>query len=189
MNKKLILSFIVLSTFIAGSVGAGFWSYPRMLSQRTIATLESVSISDAHIAKRIERAVSHINKSLDEALWVDNVHLSPKHGKKVFHEEKKAVKEIKHLCNRKEMIFTDESCGTMMRNLAEASFILADTALKDALATNFDAKKIRKAEKELAKGKKEQAKGKYDKAIDHYRKAWEKVRYAPIPSWGPPIGI
>ncbi|TET47891.1 T9SS type A sorting domain-containing protein [candidate division TA06 bacterium] len=53
---------------------------------------------DKKLDKRIDKIIRHIEKSLEPKLWIDDTHLDPKHGKKVFCEEKKAVKYMKKVC-------------------------------------------------------------------------------------------
>jgi PKD repeat protein len=48
-------------------------------------------------SKRFTKAMKEIEKSLDTKLWIDEIHLEKKHGKKVFDHERHAVKELVHL--------------------------------------------------------------------------------------------
>ena len=54
------------------------------------------------LGKAVPYAVpySHPDKSLDPKLWVDDTHLDPKHGKKVFDDQGKAVKELGKLLKK-----------------------------------------------------------------------------------------
>jgi hypothetical protein len=124
------------------------------------------------------KVIKHIQKSLDDKYWEDDSYLTKK-GKKVFEEEKKAVKELMKIEKK------DSSVSPAIGFLVEADRLLAQIAIDYAVDTGGDAKKIAKAEKEIAKAEKEMAnaqkdidKGKYDKAIDHYRKAWEHAQKA-----------
>jgi hypothetical protein len=122
-----------------------------------------------HDDKRIEKAIEHLDKSLDPELWVDGSHLGDK-GKKVFDEEGKAVKELEKLSG-------GASAG-IVAALLRADKLLATTALDEAIAGAGNAKEIEKAQEELAKAVEELAKGKPDKAIDHYGKAWQHATKA-----------
>ena len=141
------------------------------LKQDVIAELDTLNPQSKHVAKGIKKAKKHIEKSLESKRWLDETHLHPKHGKKVFYEEKKAVKDIRKLCKKGD--FPDELCERLIGMLVEADSILARVAIDDAIAANGNPKEIEKAEKEMAKAEKDKEKGKYDKAIDHYKKAWQ----------------
>ena len=44
--------------------------------------------------KELAKAIDHIAKSIDGKFWIDDITLDSKDGKKVFDEEKKAVKSL-----------------------------------------------------------------------------------------------
>ena len=144
---------------------------PAFLKQDVIAELDTLNPQSKGLAKKIKKAKKHIEKSLESKRWLDETHLHHKHGSKVFHEEKKAVKDIKKLCKKGE--FPGELCERLIGMLVEADSILARVAIDDAIEANGKPKEIEKAEKEMAKAEKDKNKGKYDKAIDHYKKAWQ----------------
>ena len=130
---------------------------------------------DKKLDKHIDRAIAHIEKSLDEELWLDETHLVCKKGKKVFKEEQKAVKKLMKEMKKKQ--FPEElvdDFNSVFANLVDVDEMLAQTQLDDARGyPSAKQKEIEKAEKEIAKAEREKEKGKYDKAIDHYKKAWE----------------
>ena len=71
---------------------------PACLKENVVAELEILNPGSKGMTKRIQKAQKHVKKSLDPRLWLDETHLVPDRGKKVFYEEKKAVKEIEKLC-------------------------------------------------------------------------------------------
>ncbi|MCK4355890.1 right-handed parallel beta-helix repeat-containing protein, partial [Candidatus Bipolaricaulota bacterium] len=119
---------------------------------------------------RIEEAIKHINKSLDPNLWETDSTLTKK-GKKVFEEEKKAVKELGKIVKAEGDYAADAQAA--IDTLVAADEALAQTAIDDAIAGGGDAKEIAKANKEMGKAQEEFNKGHFDKAIEHYKKAWE----------------
>jgi tetratricopeptide (TPR) repeat protein len=159
---------------------------PRSLKQSAIDELSDYEDE----SKRIRKAIREIEKSLDEKLWVDADYLDPKHGKRVFHHEHKAVKELMklqkphHRGKKKEVISDDaaEVVGTAIEKLVRADKILATTIVNDADALELDDKKfnheIDKAWNELGKGNNDFEAGKFDKAIHHYQKAWHHAQKA-----------
>ncbi len=123
-----------------------------------------------------------IEKSLDPKLWETDSALTKK-GKKVFDEEKKAVKDLQKLIKDKKVPDSVKVvCENVIDKLLTADKSLAETALNDAKAYEGTDKKvdkeIEKSEKELEKATKELEKGKPDKAIDHYKNAWEHAQKA-----------
>jgi len=152
------------------------------LKEDAITDLEAITTSNKHAQKDIDEAIKHINKSLEDSLWLDASRLDTKHGHKVFDEEKKAVKDIMHVkCPE-----CCDACTNVIDKLVKADKILAETVLNDAISTNVTDpknqdkvdKEIAKAEEELTKAAEEVSKGKPDKAIDHYKKAWEHAQQA-----------
>jgi outer membrane protein assembly factor BamB len=132
--------------------------------------------------QRIQKAIKHIEKSLAPYLWEDDSHLTKK-GKKVFREEKEAVKHLQKLINDKKVADSvKDICENVTDELLTADKLLAETALNDAKEYQGTDKKsdkeIEKSEKELEKATKELEKGKPDKAIDHYKKACEHAQKA-----------
>jgi len=135
--------------------------------------------------KKVEKSIKEINKSLESELWLSNVYLDEKHGKKVFDEEKNAVKELQELLKdgAKKGIDPDleQAAKDSTDLLVNADRVLTITIMLDASSTPADdIKKQKKVDEENEKSSKEFTKadgyrddGDYDKAIDHYKKAWE----------------
>lgn len=135
--------------------------------------------ADKHTQKEIDKAIKHIQKSLDPDLWVDDsCRLDAKHGHKVFDEEKKAVKHLMKILKDKK----EDQVQAAIDKLMEADEILAETAIEDAKALESTDPKviheIEKAERELAKAKEDITKERYDRAVDHFKKAWRHAQHA-----------
>ena len=144
-------------------------------------------------SKRIEKAVEAIADSLEPALWVDSVHVDPKHGHKVFDRERHAVKELMHLIEEeakgKKNAASPEAAAAAagaIEQLVEGDWVLAQTALNDVDGlTAADPKHQEKVDRETEKaaaaivdGNAERAAGKFDKAIDDYKAAWRHAGQA-----------
>lgn len=161
-------------------------SGPKALKQDAIDLLSE----HAGESKHIDKAIKHLDKSLDEKLWVDGTQLVAKHGAKVFNEEKKAVKELMHLLKKDN---TSEEvkgvCQSVIDKLIEADDLLAHAAYKEASVYTGNPKvdkELEKFDKEFEKGQKEldhtkkdgTPDPKYDKAIKHYKNAWKHAQKA-----------
>ena len=163
---------------------------PSMIED-TLAEMKTLSgLYEEKIDDKISKALAHIEKSLDPDLWFDDDHLDEKHGHKVFNEDKKAVKELMRLLDKKET--PDEIVEIIQRTIleiVEADKKLANTVYtevqRDTGDKNVDhewekaSQELLKAEEELSRVDKEGIPDpRYDKAIDHYKKAWEHSQSA-----------
>lgn len=174
----------------------------RELKQEAISTLEGAKTGEKKWDDKLDKAIGHIDKSLNidpkhpgktwkkYPLWVDDNHLDPKHGKKVFDDEKKAVKELKKLIKKDDTPQdVKDVCQAVIDMLLEADGLLAHTAYDEALDGAGDPKvdkELEKCDKEFDKAiedlnhldKNGDPDPKYEKAIDHYKKAWEHAQKA-----------
>jgi len=167
---------------------------PKQLKDSAIANLGEIpEPQDPWLLDRVTKAIEHINKSLQPDLWHTDSSLTKK-GKKVFDEEKKAVKELVKILDKANVYQTVTYTTTSLAidGLITADQVLASTAIEQAIANaeeagcydegNDDAecqkilRGIARAEEEMDKAKEEIDKGKYDKAIDHYKKAWDHAQ-------------
>ena len=161
-------------------------SGPKALKQNAIAELSA----HAGESKHIDEAIKHLDKSLDEKLWVDGTQLVAKHGAKVFNEEKKTVKELMHLLKKDN---TSEEvkgvCQSVIDKLIEADDLLAHAAYEEASLYTGNPKvdkELEKCDKEFEKVQKEldhtkkdgTPNPKYDNAIKHYKNAWKHAQKA-----------
>ena len=123
--------------------------------------------------RRIEKAISHLDKSLNPGLWETGSTLAMK-GKKAFKEEKKAVHELMKIRQ------SDPAITTAIDSLVLIDRALAQAVIDAAISGGGGAKEIEKAVREMQKAEKElnKSKSKPDKAIDHYRKAWSHAMKA-----------
>jgi hypothetical protein len=71
---------------------------PLGLKQNVVAALDSLKPQTKGTIKKLKEAKKHVLESLAPELWVDERHLSPRRGEKVFYHEKKAVSDIEKLC-------------------------------------------------------------------------------------------
>lgn len=140
--------------------------------------------------KDVEKAIESIEDSLDSKYWTNNVYLDEKYGKKVFDEEKKAVKDLQKILKDGAKKGIDPTFAQVTQDsidlLVNADRVLAITIMLDSTSTPADdPKKQDKVDKENEKSAEEFAKadqkrdeGDYDKAIDHYKKAWDHAQKA-----------
>ena len=139
------------------------------------ATLEGLKTGDDKLDKKIDKVIKHIDKATDDKFWADDGEsLESKKSKKVFDEEKKAVKGLLKILKKGDSGIEPE-ISIVIDLLVAIDLKLATDALAEAEKFEGDKaeKEIEKAKKEFAKAAEELAKGKPDKAIDHYKKVWQ----------------
>jgi len=175
---------------------------PKSLITYARDLLKDAKTGNKKIDKRIDRAIDHIQMSLNidpkhpnkpwkkYSLWVDEDHLNTQHGKKVFDDTKWAVKELTNLIEKEDAPQSaKDTCQIAIDKLIKADELLAQIAHEDAKAYAG----VKKVDKELEKCKSELVRApkdldntkkdgtpepKYGQAIDHYKKAWEHAQLA-----------
>jgi len=161
------------------------------MKKDALAELKTISgLYEKKVNNKIKKAITHLEKSLDPDLWLDDDHLNATHGHKVFDGDRKAAKELMRLLDKKET--PNEIVEIIQRTilrLVEADRKLADTVYTEVQRDTGDEKvdhELEKASQELLKAEEELShvdkKGiadpRYDKAIDHYKKAWKHCQRA-----------
>jgi hypothetical protein len=125
--------------------------------------------------KKVDKAVEKLEKALDPKYWLSPTRLDPKHGKHVYDELRKAVKEL-------DKVEGGDPDRPLVNGAIETLVMLADSLARDALlraiAMGGDPKDIAKAREELSRAYAEWIDGDHDKAIDKFGKAWEKATKA-----------
>jgi hypothetical protein len=151
---------------------------PKTIKQRVLQDLTALraSITDKKDGDKLDEAIKHLTKSLEPELWVSETRLDPKHGEKVFQEEKDAVVKLLDLMKDKKSTIPDATLQGFINRLVSADRLLASGAINDA--AGGDVKKIDKANEELSKGDARVADSHFTDAIEHYRNAWKHALQA-----------
>lgn len=151
---------------------------PKAIKQRVLQDLTALraSITDKKGGDKLDEAIKHLTKSLEPELWVSETRLDPKHGEKVFQEEKDAVVKLFDLMKDKKSTIPDATLQGFINRLVSADRLLASGAINDA--AGGDVKKIDKANDELGKGDARVADSHFTDAIEHYRNAWKHALQA-----------
>jgi len=150
----------------------------------TIELLEQIESGEKKIDHGIDKMIDNIEKSLEEKLWIDGLEIDIKHGKKVFDNEKKAVKEgMKIIKDKKTNEEVKEDITKTINELVSVDLALAENHYRKASQYGGTKKvdhELDKAAKYLEKAYKEldSSKAKYDKVIDNLKKSWEHSQKA-----------
>ncbi|MGH9316094.1 MAG: FG-GAP repeat domain-containing protein, partial [Thermoanaerobaculia bacterium] len=127
-------------------------------------------------ARDLEQAIKHLSKSLDAGLWLNEFHLQPKKGKKVFNEDKHVVERLGELIEDCGGAIPEATLQGLIDRLVAADGQLASLAIADATAAGLDSRKIAKAQKEMRRAARDIAGERFGAAIEHYQRAWEIVQ-------------
>ncbi len=141
----------------------------RVAKQLVLAQLQAQPPVDHYTDKKIGEAIKHLQKSLDNAAWVDDNHLDGKRAEKVFDEERETVKKLGDIKNPSPSLAA--SIAGWIDSLVAADRILATTAISEGGSVAD----LAKANSELAEGDASEATGDFRKAIDHYKHAWRAL--------------
>lgn len=155
-----------------------------------ITELKALKNGDKKTDKKISKAIKYINKSLRAKYWMDEIHLDPKRGYKVFKYELKAVDYLVEILEEDDDTNFNYTVAdviqTVINKLINADMILAETAIDDAINTfvvnpkyqNKVDKYIAKAEAKLAKADDKLSEGELYEAIYFEGKAWKYAQKA-----------
>ena len=137
-------------------------------------------------SRRFGKAISNIEESLDPSFWVDDLHLDPQLGHRVFSENRHAVKELMHLLKGDDGDSQISSAALAAAQAAIDDVVSADRLLASIILLETDGvvavdpsrqdkvdAKLAKAWAELVEGDANRDAGKPDEAIEHYGEAWE----------------
>jgi hypothetical protein len=160
----------------------GFWPLPcspQMLKANAVDDLTAMLGTPGigrEDAKRIQKAIEEITKSLDPKYWETAATLDPKDGDKVFDREAKAVAELAKIV--KDGSPLAGAVQAVIDTMVEIDRGLAGDAI--AAAAGGDQHDLDKALKQFQDGDAELAKGPghEDNAIRHYREAWKHAQKA-----------
>jgi hypothetical protein len=145
---------------------------PRPLKRKVLADLITLAAgATGDDARKLAEAIQQVQQSLANDLWVDDSHLVPAQGEKVFEKERRAVDKLRELVRDRSSAVDKEALQRSIEELVSVDRLLATVAIHDA--AGGDARKLADANRELAKGDAELASGKPGDAIDHYRRAWK----------------
>jgi hypothetical protein len=138
------------------------------------------TVTDKHDGDELDEAIEELADSLAPKLWLDETHLRPKYGERVFHEEKESVQELLELIKDKKSRVPHAILQSYIDRMVAVDRLLAEVAIGEAVKAGRNSKKLAEARKELEKGDMELAEGEPQEAIEHYGHAWKDTLVAKI---------
>ncbi|UCH88399.1 MAG: right-handed parallel beta-helix repeat-containing protein [Thermoplasmata archaeon] len=155
----------------------------KELKENAVTKLEAAKSCDKKIDNGIDMAIDHIEMSLDNEYWQDDMHIASKFGHKVFAEEKQAVQKLEELMIHKDIPDSlKNTCSEVIIGLLTSDLLLVLTSLEEAqmyagTSTKVD-NEITLALDKYQAGGESLLKGHYGSVIDFYRQAWEHSQNA-----------
>jgi hypothetical protein len=137
-------------------------------------------VSDRDDGRTLDEAIAHLTQSLAAQFWVDETHLERKHGDKVFHEEKEAIRNLCDLIQSRKSELPDAVLQGFVDQLTQADRLLASVAIEELITAGMSGKKIEQAQKFVARRDAEAADGKCANGIEEYRNAWKRTAGAQV---------
>ncbi|HMG36330.1 MAG TPA: DNA/RNA non-specific endonuclease [Blastocatellia bacterium] len=124
----------------------------------------------------LDRIINKLTLALDPTLWVDDMHVDPRHSQRVFDLLNDAVALLVDLQKDKRSTIPDSVLQGFIDDLVNANRLVAVVAISDATDAGGDPKKLDKAADHLRKGDQDNANHHYHDAIGHYGDAWDKAK-------------
>ena len=142
-------------------------------------------VNEQQIAALLNEAINHLSNALDNNLWIDQTHLQPKGGQKIFNEEKNAVNQLRVIMQQKDNSIPAAVLKSVIDRIVKSDRLLAVVEIQAAQASGAGAARIDEDNKELTKGDTDIAEGKYESGIEHYRNAWMHALHLKVLSFNP----
>ena len=173
---------------------------PRELKKDAIAELQAAELltTDKQTDREIDEAIEEINDSLAPCLWLNDSYLNPKHGFKVFDEEKGAVCMLMEILRsyscRNDGHYNDGNSAVknitiaVIGKLLEADQLLANTTIRDAEAlSSTDCRvihEIKEAQEAFSEALQDINESKYCEAVQDFKYAWMHAEHAIYKEFG-----
>ncbi|MHB0935401.1 MAG: CARDB domain-containing protein [Armatimonadota bacterium] len=122
------------------------------------------------LGNRLDAVANHIDKALDDALWLDGSRLKPNGGSRVFAQELAAANALITLLSADLPLTLKVELDKVLRSLVDADRILAQTAIVAVSGDPY-------AEDLLADGDAYRLAGEYAEAIESYHAAWQAAMH------------
>jgi hypothetical protein len=136
------------------------------------------TLTDREDIAEVAEAIEELQESLAAAFWIDETHVQPKKGERVFREEMEAVHELVERIRDKDSGIPGAVWQGFVDRIVKSDRLLAEVAISDAVAMGGRAKEIAKAKRELMRGDKRVAARRFESAIESYLEAWEEAQEA-----------
>jgi hypothetical protein len=127
-------------------------------------------------ARRLERAIKHLEKSLHAAYWIDETKLVRRFGGRVFIREKLAARSLCSLRRHQTDGAVQSVVAVSINRLFRADRLLAVVQIEQAVKNGVTSSRIERATRLLERADQVARHDRCAPAIELYRRAWRMVR-------------
>lgn len=143
----------------------------QAVKRKLLAELEDFKKLQPRKVIRLNRAIAQLNQSLKTNFWMDETHLQPAKGTKVFVAEARVVHQLLHWKKQKGVI-DDARLQDWIDRLVRVDRLLALGQIEDARSAGATDKRFARVLKHFQAGDEAAIKQKYVAAILRYGCAW-----------------
>jgi hypothetical protein len=122
--------------------------------------------------EKLDQTMDRLGSSLDSRLWIDQKHLTPKAGVKVFNDGKDAVGKLLDVLEQRSSSMSKLQIQDSVEQIVTAFRLLATIGIADADTMRVNDDQLSRARQQLVQGENAVAHGQYEVAMDRFREAW-----------------
>jgi alpha-tubulin suppressor-like RCC1 family protein len=174
---KYLLNYV--ATNVRGEVGTAtrLVTVPEAQQIKADVLGEMMDTNETANIRQLDRVTNDLARSLLPSLWVDQSHLDPKVGDKVFIDEARAVLGLRRLIHQRQKAIPNSVLQGWINRLVLADQILANTKIQEAELLNPNSKAIAGARKKYDAGDRAGTQQRYVQAILNYGVAWRRASH------------
>jgi hypothetical protein len=146
--------------------------------EQTVADLLTLraEVADTKVGRALDGAIGHLTQALAAELWIDQTHVSPQRGTKVFQQSHLAILKLCRLTKRFPDGVSREDVEALMNRILEANRLLAAVAYQDALSAAGPSRQLEQAHNLLLKGDQQTVDARCANGITSYQRTWRILR-------------
>jgi len=175
-TKTICATVKSLSPFVVAQLVTS----PRLILQGTVNDLQTLraTITDKRDRQKLDEIIKQLADALDAGNWLDQTHVLPNRGDKVFDKIVTAVLKLGELSTDEKSTISPAVLQGLIERLLQTARLLAQTAVIDAKSANGNSSEIASALAALFEADANVAAGNYNLAVSNYREAWRHATNA-----------
>ncbi|MDB6029791.1 MAG: hypothetical protein JWM16_129 [Verrucomicrobiales bacterium] len=140
------------------------------------------TISSKNDGRELDDAIGYLAESIDPTLWLDQIHVEPKHGQRAFQEEMQSVHELVELIQHNSSLIPTATLQGFIDRIVKSDHLLALIAINEAVAAGVNPRKVADAQWHFDEAEVSVSQGNFEQATHQYREAWMRTLHATIKS-------
>jgi hypothetical protein len=138
------------------------------------------TVTDKNDGHELDDAINYLSDSVNPTLWLDQTHLGPKHGQRVFQDEEQSVHELAELLKHNSSSIPAPTLQGFIDRIVKSDRLLALIAINEGTASGVNPKRIAEAQSHFNKADLYASQGNFTQAVHEYREAWMRTFHAYI---------